>query len=286
METDILEIRRLSRVHEQLVEEYVAWLRSWGASEATIKSRRTLARSRLRAWGLKGFTADNVRAFLAADTNGKSRSKWTMNTYHSGLTELCEFLVSSGRLQESPMGDVRRAKRPRKQPRPLSDADVARVLSVVQGEVRDWILLALLAGLRAHEVAKVQGEDVTEDGIYVDGKGGMATTLPCHPDLWVMAQRHPRAGYWFPGAENGHVRPQQISLSVGKLFDLLGLAGSIHRCRHTFCTNLIRSGVNLRQVQVLMRHASLETTAGYAAVAYEEGRAAILRLPSYDDRID
>ena len=178
------------------------------------------------------------------------------------------------------MDDVRRAKRPVKQPRPLSDVEVTKILSVVEGPVRDWILLALMAGLRAHEIAKIRGEDVEEDGIFVHGKGDVEATLPCHPDLWDMAQRYPRVGPWFPGPEDGHVRAHQISLTIGRLFAALGIKGSIHRCRHTYCTRLIRAGVNLRQVQALMRHASLETTAGYAAVAQDEGREAILLLPS------
>jgi integrase/recombinase XerD len=90
-----------------------------------------------------------------------------------------------------------------------------------------------------------------------------------------MAQRYPRYGYWFPGNQAGHIRPQQVSMTVGRLFHSIGIEGSIHRCRHVFGTRLLRSGVNIRTVQKLMRHANLDTTANYTAVDEDELRAAI-----------
>lgn len=268
-------------MHDQLVADYVAWLRSWKASEATITARATLARSRLKAWGLTGFTQANVEAFLASDSRGRERARWTMATYHNHLTDLCGWLVATGRLAENPMPAVRKTTRPKKRPRPLSDVELERVLSVVQGQTRDWCLLALRAGLRAFEIAKIRGEDVDRGGIFVCGKGEVEATLPCHPDIWEMAERYPRHGYWFPGNDDGHVRAQHISLTVGKLFDALGIEGSIHRLRHKYGTDLVRAGVHVRRVQQLMRHASLETTAGYTEVTEDELRDAILMLPSF-----
>lgn len=264
-------------IHEELVQEYETWLRSW-ASENTVKARVTLAHSRFREWGLDGFTVENLTGFFGAHPRW---SKWTRSTYHAHLRDLCAWLTASGYLDEDPMPHIRKSRPPKGLPRPLAEQDVVRVLSVTQGEVRDWLLLALLAGLRAGEVARIRGEDVSTEGIYVSGKGDAEVTLPCHEDLWEMAQRYPRTGYWFPGNDDGHIRPQHVSLVVGKLFTSLGIKGSIHRCRHTYGTRLMRApGVNIRTVQKLMRHANLGTTANYTAVDEFELRAAIDLLPS------
>jgi len=259
---------------EEIAAEYVVWLRSWGASPRTIEARGQLARSRLAAWGVEGMTAVNITDFLARP----DIKPWTRSTYHSNLTCFCAWLVASGHREGNPMAQVRKPKRPAPRPRPLTEAEVERVLAAVEGEVRDWILLALLAGLRASEIAKIRGEDVTADGIYVIGKGGKAETLPCHDDLWAMAERYPARGYWFPGPDEGHFRPQRISLIVGDLFHALGIQGSIHRCRHVYGTRLLRGGENIRVVQKLMRHSNLDTTATYTAVDEDELRAAINRL--------
>lgn len=265
---------------ERVIDDYATWLRSWGAAKTTVHARTTLARSRIAEWGLAGFTPENVTAFLARP---ELKSAWSRSTYHTHLTDLCAWLYGAGHIAADPMPDVRTPQRGSKTPRPLSEPEVARVLEAAKGRTRDWIMLALLAGLRASEVARMHGHDVTPDGIYVRGKGGSVVTLPCHDDLWAMAQRYPRDGYWFPGTDDGHIRPQRISLTVGRLFDSLDIDGSIHRCRHVYGTRLLRlPQMHIRTVQKLMRHANLDTTANYTAVDEDEMRSAINMLPSLD----
>jgi integrase/recombinase XerC len=260
-----------------IVAGYAGWMRSWGASERTIDARCKVARSRLNAWGLEGLTPMNIQVYLGHDPTW---SKWTRATYYSNIKSLCDFLVRAGTLQSSPMDEVRKSKRPGPAPRPLSEAEAARVMAAATGRTRDWIQLALLAGLRAHEIAKLRGEDVTADGLYVLGTGGTEATLPLHPELVEMSYRYPQRGYWFPSRTGGHIHPQTVTTTVSQLFDTLGIAGSIHRCRHNYATRLLRTGVNIRVVQKLMRHGSLQTVEAYTAVDEDELAAAIALLPS------
>lgn len=262
---------------DAIVTEYGDWMRSWMAAEKTISARTTLARSRLTEWGLDGFTSRNIQAFLARD----GLSRWTLATYHANLKSFCQFLIAAGYLPKpSPMKKVRKVRRPRQLPRPLSEAQLALALATAKGHTRDWIVLALDAGLRAHEIAKLRGEDVTEDGIYVRGKGDTDAVLPDHPDIRAMAARYPTTGYWFPSPHGGHIQADSVSKAVGKLFRDLGIKGSIHRVRHNYGTRLLRADVHPRRVQQLMRHATLETTTIYTAVDEDELREAINRLPS------
>lgn len=261
--------------NDHIVAEYETYLRSWRATEATIRARKTLARSRLKAWGVAGFTATNIQAFLAADAHGNPRAHWTTATYHNHLADLCSFLVASGRIATSPMDNMRRIKAPVRKPHPLTELEVQRIMSVVEGEVRDWIVLALFAGLRAFEIAKIRGDDFGPEGLHVIGKGGKEATLPCHPELIAMTERYPATGYWFTRRDGKPIPEQRISMTVSRLFSSMGIEKSIHRCRHTYGTRLLRAGVNIRVVQRLMRHSSLETTAGYLAVVTDEERDAI-----------
>lgn len=261
---------------DPIVADYATWLRSWGASRDTVHARSTIAASRLKEWGVSGFTSDNITTYLA----DPDFSAWTRATYHAHLTDFCAWLTATERLEVNPMLKVRKPRRPKSQPRPLSEAELARVLAVAEGEVRDWILLALHAGLRAHEIAKIRGEDVSADGVFVMGKGGVPVTLPAHADLHEMRRRYPAQGYWFPGPDRGHIRSQRVSVRVGRLFEKLGLEGAVHRVRHVYGTRMLRLGADIRQVQKLMRHANLDTTAAYTAVDEDALRGVIDRLPS------
>jgi site-specific recombinase XerD len=44
-----------------------------------------------------------------------------------------------------------------------------------------------------------------------------------------------------------------------------GIDASFHALRHTYATNLLAAGVDIRTVQARLRHASLETSARYLA---------------------
>jgi integrase/recombinase XerD len=57
-----------------------------------------------------------------------------------------------------------------------------------------------------------------------------------------------------------------------------GIEGSIHRCRHTYATHLLRAGTNVRVVQELLRHKSLTSTQIYTAVSEDERIEGISRL--------
>jgi integrase/recombinase XerD len=96
-----------------------------------------------------------------------------------------------------------------------------------------------------------------------------------------MTSRYPARGWWFPNRErDDHVSPDVITMAVSRLFDRLGIDGSIHRLRHVYGTRLLRSGAHIRRVQRLMRHATLETTALYTAVDEDELRDAVFMLPT------
>jgi integrase/recombinase XerD len=259
--------------NSEIVEEYATWLASWSPSKATLRSRRCLAGQVLKLWGVDGMTAANIQSFLAAQ-----QSPWTRTTYHSSLVDFCAWLVAAGYLAANPMPDVRKPKRPRSVPKPLADAEVSKILANAKGPMREWVQLGLLAGLRAHEIAKIRGEDVSQTHIYVEGKGEVRAMIPTHPDIWALALAHDNPGYWYPGSDDGHVRANYISIEVGKFFRSLGITGSIHRARHTYGTRLLRAGTNIRIVQKLMRHASLATTEAYTAVSDDELTAAIGRL--------
>ena len=256
---------------------YETWLRSTGASANTVAARVRFARYCEETWGhsLTSASPNDIREQIARP----GLSRWSRTTYFNHLRSVFRWLHETGQIEHDPTVHMKRPRPPRDVPRPLTEDEAAKVAANAQGVVREWIMLAMLAGLRAHEIAQVRGEDVTETFVFVDGKGGQQAFIPTHPDLWTLTQRKPRMGYWYPSYTHaGHIRGETVSARVTELFKSLGIEGSVHRCRHSFGTNLVRGGTPLTVVQSLMRHSSLNTTAAYIAVGEDERRAAVSAL--------
>lgn len=272
--------RHLRAVHDAPMtyfEGFEPWLRANNCGDSTcadrLKHLADFARSHL---SFPDVSPSQVTNWLGRP----GYAQWTRATYYGHLRSYFAFALDVGFLKVDPMAKMRHPKPGTSVPRPLSHAQVALVLAGATNiNLHAWLTLALYAGLRAHEIAKIRGEDVDVDQLYVFGKGGQGKFLPTHPLIWELAQSRPRAGWWFPTRSSmGHVRPTGVSTMTSRLFATYGIEGSIHRCRHTYATELLRGGANVRVVQELMRHASLNSTMIYTAVDEDERRDAINRL--------
>lgn len=213
----------------------------------------------------------------------------TACTYTSYLAAWFKWLQIVDRRADNPMVKVGTPKAPDREPRPVSDLDVIKLLSTrMWDSTRRMILLALLAGLRAHEIAKVRGEDFDFNArlLWVEGKGRKLKSIPLHPTLAEIASEQPASGWWFPmrGHPTEHVLSKSVSDIVGRTMDRAGIRGTLHCLRHWYATTLLDEGVDVRVVQELLRHKSLATTQIYTKVPDRRRHSAINTLDLYRAR--
>lgn len=269
------------------IEAYELWMRGRGLAARTIGDTvGTLHRLQREAgYPIEAMPAIAVSRFLAADQLG-ARSRYT---YHGHLSGFYRWLADNGRGADA-MAKLPRPRMPRSTPRPITTEQLQALLGLplLRRKTRAMILLAALAGLRAHEIAKVKGQDVDPDArtLYVIGKGGHAASIPLHPLLVELARTMPARGWWFPGNSTRpgeHVNSRAVVDAVSdacKRADIPG--GTCHRLRHWYGTNLVASGADLRTAQTLLRHENLASTAIYTEVSDERRVDAIDRLDPFD----
>lgn len=128
-----------------------------------------------------------------------------------------------------------------------------------------WSLMAF-AGLRIHEAINFKPEDVKGKFLYVVGKGNKPASMPVSNRL---KQELELAG----DIDLSNCSYQITTIRrVAKIAIPEGFHGPAnnHRFRHSFASNLIRSGVGAKQVQKLMRHASIATTLNIYSHLFDE----------------
>lgn len=214
----------------------------------------------------------------------------TACTYVGYLRAWFKWLQITDRRLDDPMLKVGTPKSPDREPRPVSDAGVMRLLTTpMHHRTRVMILLMLLAGLRCAEVAQVRGQDVdpTVPSIWVDGKNRKSRTVPLHVLLIDAAATMPTHGIWFPANSTRpgeHVLPKSVSHIVSLTMRRADVAGTPHKLRHWYGTTLLDDGADIRTVQELLRHSSLSTTQIYTKIPDRKKHEAIGKLDPFRGR--
>jgi site-specific recombinase XerD len=142
--------------------------------------------------------------------------------------------------------------------------------SAVNLRNRTLVELAYSAGLRSHEIVVLDVADVDFERatVHVFGKGGKDRVVPLGEEAARWLRRYLRDAR--PELERGNPEAalflsQQgcrlTTATVRRVFP------NPHRLRHAFATHLLDGGADLRSIQELLGHVSVNTTRIYTSVS-------------------
>lgn len=169
---------------------------------------------------------------------------------------------------------IRRALTKREVALVLESADTNRHL--LHGQMYEFVLLALYTGFRRSELRTLTWADIdlvhkriVVQSKSIDGepdftpKSGEARSKSIPDKLLPVLSSIKRDGrFVFGGAKPYHV--DSISQAVRTVMRRAGLSGvSLHNCRHTYGSWLLRKTGDLKYVQHEMGHLTLDTTKNY-----------------------
>lgn len=220
-----------------------------------------------------------ITQWLATRPNPVTR--WS---YYTCIKAFFRWLSLTGRISSNPLDFIPAPKRPKYYPRPLSPIHLRTVLSgKLRRKTRVMIMLAAYAGLRVHEIAKIHGGrdyDRITNQLTVLGKGRQLALIPIHRALVPLLDQMPDNTWWFPSPDNsGPIKPASVSATIKRAFAKHGITMTAHQLRHTYGTELLAAGVDLRVVQELMRHESIQSTSLYTQVPDSQLELSINQLP-------
>lgn len=222
----------------------------------------------------------------------------TVGANLTGVRSFCKWLVLVGYLDKDPTQGIEWPRREDPIVRALSNNELShlyKVLAMPEGLSEEeqfycrrnclLILLMLYTGLRISEAANLLWRDVYLDErmlVVQRGKGGRRRELPIHPALLEeLLQVSGRRPTWPVIGTVDHTRlaPKSMAHIFERWLAKLEIFVTAHQLRRTFATQLLRRGATLRDIQLLLGHRSLKTTAAYLGVNPQDLEEGLKRLP-------
>lgn len=254
------------------------------------------------------ITESSVREFrlwLNRQVTGNNRmtgstvSKKTQNYYMIALRVFLKFLTKRG-FKSMSAEQIELAKVGERSLDLISEAELTRLLSSPKGtdlkDLRDKAILELLfsTGLRVSELCSLTNDiDLTSTEMSVRGKGGKVRVvfisdsareavkkyLSARKDMSdaLFVQAPMRKAVGGPTKNVGFEKPltrRSIERIVKQHAIKSGISKKVtpHVIRHSFATDLLGNGADIRSVQIMLGHSNIATTQIYTHVTDKQLR--------------
>jgi site-specific recombinase XerD len=158
---------------------------------------------------------------------------------------------------------------------------------------RAILMTAYGAGLRVSEVVSLRVSDIDSCRMLIridQGKGRKDRYVPLPRRLLEVLREYWKAArpsdFLFPSrSKTGHLTRHSVWRACKRAMHKLGQRKNIspHTMRHSFATQLLENGTDIRVIQVLLGHRSLRTTAVYTRVSRKTFESMVSPLDLLED---
>jgi integrase/recombinase XerD len=222
----------------------------------------------------------------------------TINRHISAVKRFYAWLVETGVTDRNAASALQSQKTVKKLPRALHDEDVRRMLDALDADDPADIVAACLVellyatGARISEIAGLSVGDVSfaRHTVRLFGKGSKTRIVPVYERAeeavrtYLERVRPARAAKAKRPVDALFVSTRGNAMSADalrKLFEKTAARAGLdedvtpHAMRHTYATELLEGGADLRSVQELLGHESLSTTQIYTHVSIDRLKKAM-----------
>jgi integrase/recombinase XerC len=223
-----------------------------------------------------------------ADLNKLNNNSVAHDLY--ALSSFFKFLVSIEEIPDNPFSLIKAPKIKRHLPKILSLTEIDAILSLTPETIyerRDLAIVELLfsSGLRVSELVGLDLEDYDEfvQEVRVLGKGSKQRVVPVNDSaisrindyLLIRESFEPKEPALFLNRFGSRLTTRAVEQNLMKLCDKASVTTHLnpHKLRHSFATELLQGGADLRSVQEMLGHASLAATQIYTHLDFEHLKA-------------
>ncbi|MCP3742957.1 MULTISPECIES: tyrosine-type recombinase/integrase [Paenibacillus] len=291
-------------IYTEELEAFLIWMKDAGYTIHTQKNYMGDVKQFLRT--LREKPLDQVKKIHVMSYLSKAREGGagdsTRNRKHAAVNSFFKALQEFELCSTNPAAGIKKAKTEKnRMPVYLDEKDIHPFLLAVEGKYANRnmaiFLLMVYMGLRVGEVHSLNVSDYSRERRTLDvfGKGRKWRTLPVPEAVcdFVEHALEERLTPWrgkedamFISQKGRRLAVRTIQQIATETFERFQQDKSIerreayssHKLRHTFATMLLRKGADLRTVQELLGHSSIQTTTVYTHVTDREKEKAMDKL--------
>ncbi len=282
------------------IEDYLSYLSvSRRLSDATLKAYSRdleLYHSFIGREDILWMEADlrTARNFLS-DLTRRGDSRASINRALSALRKFYDFYWKQDIIQINPFEGIRGLKKEVRLPQVIFSKEMDALFNSIPESgfagTRDRFLFELLysTGCRVSEAVGISLNDFSSDfsSLKVRGKGrkerfvflgrearkSMIDFLPYRKTRLKVGDNGEHSAL-FINNRGGRLTVRGVTHILDKYIRKANLTGRIspHTFRHTFATDLLNNGANIREVQEMLGHSSLSTTQVYTHIGIEHAK--------------
>ena len=228
--------------------------------------------------------SSDVISFLSSIENKRS-----LNRKLSAINSFFDFAYKRDLVKEK--FKIKQAKIPKTLPKFLEKDEILKAISHIDYnsswfELRDKALILFLyaTGLRISEALNVKLSDIEDGWVRVEMAKGEKQRLVPIADMALNAineylSKRPCNSEFLFVNKNCNKLSRISAFNITKKY----LNVSPHVLRHSFATSLVLGGADLRVVQELLGHASLNTTQIYTHIQKENLKETVLKYHPLED---
>lgn len=231
----------------------------------------------------KNITKNEIISYLKYLDSLKLSNRSIANKL-SSLRNFYDYLLDEKIINNNVFKNISNPKIDKKLPNFLSYQELRCLLDSIEDSTflgsRNKLIIELLyaTGIRVSELVNIKIGDInqSDNSIRILGKGKKERIVyygqyaSCALDNYLSLREY-SSDYLILNNKGNKITPRGIEGIIDKLSLLCGVNNNVspHTFRHTFATHLLNNGADIKTVQELLGHSSLNTTEVYTHITSE-----------------
>jgi len=256
----------------QELEKLKSELRLRGLSPMTIRNYSFFVDKFLKRAGKQNaseLNSDDAKIYLSELFDTKSK-----NTIMLAMASLKFFYTE---ILKKDFSDIKVPKKDKSLPSVLTKEEIKKLIEATDN-TKSRLIISLLysSGLRVSELVNLKTNDVNFDektGWVRSGKGSKDRLFAISEGLSNEIQKYlENRNHQYIFSKDCPLTTRNIQKIIALTKKRAGIEKKVtpHTLRHSFATHLLEQGTDIRVIQVLLGHSSLNTTQIYAHVSSEQ----------------